>query len=300
MRGLILGAATGYRWPQLAPFVTSWRQHAPGAALVLLVEPTLDAGTRARLRAAGVALHAVRRPLPARSRRLRRWLRSAPAEALRARLVRPLAAVERVRASQLLRWHRLLLWRAHIACARHLHALHVLAAYRPRPTHVLLCDTRDVLFQADPFAAAPAEGLLCALEAPQSTLLSEPWNRAWLDQLYGRAAWAHLGGCRVSCAGTTLGTREAVRAYLVRLSAELVRLAPRLGDGLVDQAAHNVLLHGGRLGRVAFSETGRGPIATLHAVDPATLRWDAAGRLLDERGAPIAVVHQYDRLPPRA
>lgn len=295
--GLILGAATGYQWPDVADFVTSWRRHAARSPLVLLVDASLTRSSRTRLCEAGVTLHRLRAPQATRSRVLRRWLRSRRLAPLRGFVARRLAGTAAARSAQVLRWRPLLAWHHHIACARYLHYLEVLSRAQPRPRHVLLSDTRDVLFQADPFERAPASGLLCALEARASTLLSEPCNRDWLDQAYGRAAWGHLGSCRVSCAGTTLGTRAAVVAYLTRMSAEIARLTPVLAGRPLDQALHNLLLHGGALGRVAFSEPGEGLLTTLHAEDPARFARDARGGLLDGGGRLIPVVHQHDRHP---
>ncbi len=42
MKNLIMGAAKGYGWDVLEPFVTSWRRNCPDAELVLFVDDMSD------------------------------------------------------------------------------------------------------------------------------------------------------------------------------------------------------------------------------------------------------------------
>ena len=55
MKNLILGAAKGYGWDILEPFVTSAVKNCPSAELVLFVDD-ISTFTRARLQSAGVLL----------------------------------------------------------------------------------------------------------------------------------------------------------------------------------------------------------------------------------------------------
>lgn len=55
MKNLVMGAAKGYGWDVLEPFVTSFKRHCPNAELVLFVDD-ISAFTRDKLNCAGVEL----------------------------------------------------------------------------------------------------------------------------------------------------------------------------------------------------------------------------------------------------
>lgn len=163
---------------------------------------------------------------------------------------------------------------------------------------VLISDVRDVLFQRDPFETLPARGLAVSIESRQLTLTSEAHNAAWLRLAYGAEVLERIGERPVSCSGVTTGDRDAVRRYLRLMCREILRLPWRaLGRSGVDQAVHNYLLWTGQLGDVHALETLAGPVATLGAMPDGQFRFDVRGRLIDDDGHVIAVVHQYDRIP---
>ncbi len=201
-------------------------------------------------------------------------------------------------AQDVLKWRRLALEFHHIGCSRFFSYLACLDGMAEGATHVLLTDVRDVLFQADPFSYAPDEGLVLAMHKRSYTLESEPVNARWLDYVYGREKWKSFGSHPVSCAGTTLGTIGAVREYLTRMSAEIIRLTPRLvGQDGLDQGVHNFLLNTGQLPPARLAENGDGPFATLHGEDMAAFARDGRNRILNRDGSVVPIVHQFDRIP---
>ena len=137
---------------------------------------------------------------------------------------------------------------------------------------ILLSDTMDVAFQADPFARArallraapPGVGdarppLLVAAEPAAYGLASERINGGWLRSCFragltvassAAAAAAPpssqlLPADTILCSGTTLGAAAAVDAYIAAMTRALPFCASaQVPSPGVDQSVHNVLLSG--------------------------------------------------------
>ena len=295
---LILGTAKGYQFSQIRDFVRSWNSAVKRSTLVLFVDRTLASGSRTQLEAAGVILHTLPRLLTERSALARRLLQSFHLAPVHRWLAARMPPAGEAQPRDVLRWFRLAEEFHHIACSRYSHYLNYLQEAGDSVTHVLLTDVRDVLFHADPFADAPTAGLVCGLETSLVTLSTQPANAGWLDYAYGRERWLSFSDRRVSCSGATLGTLRAIRQYLTCMSAEIIRLTPRLvGQDGLDQGVHNYLLNTGRLPPVRLVENGEGVFATLHGEDLAVFAQDVQGRLLNRDGRLVPLVHQYDRHP---
>lgn len=291
-RDLILGTAKGYGWEKTADFVRSWRLHARHARLVLFVDHRMPAADRDRLISLGVELVRLPPVFSERHHRLRRLLHSFHAGPLHRMIGAHAARAPR----RLLRLRRVLAEFHHIGCSRYWHYLAYLNSPAGAADRVLLTDVRDVVFQSDPFAATPADRMLCALE--RATLAGEPVNTRWLDFVYGRQAWSRFESERVSCAGTTLGPAPLIKRYLELVGAEIARLTPRLvGQDGLDQAVHNHVLRTRAELPVTFSDNGAGPIATLHGEDVSRFPSSDAFPLLNLDLRPPAIVHQADRHP---
>lgn len=156
---------------------------------------------------------------------------------------------------------------------------------------LLLTDVRDVVFQADPFAA-PVSGLELFAEERPATIGSESYNRRWMCQQYGVQALAKYADCQVSCCGTVIGDRESILHYLSEMRVEIrSKRMPLSGD----QGVHNYLIWSGRLKEHTLVENGWGRVATVGGMK-AVLR-DDDGLVTNRDGTRPAVVHQYDRHP---
>jgi hypothetical protein len=161
------------------------------------------------------------------------------------------------------------------------------------PARILLADTRDIVFQSDPFPALGAAALRCHLEATPS-LAACPINSAWLRRAFGPGALAELGHHPPSCAGTLLGRADAVFAYLRHMTRLLLDVPPPDRFSGVDQAVHNAILWRGLVpGAEAVANgaevltvppDGLGALARLHGA-----------RIVNADGSASAIVHQYDR-----
>lgn len=160
---------------------------------------------------------------------------------------------------------------------------------------VLLTDTRDVVFQGDPFARVPADRLTFFLETDR-TLGTCPINRDWLRRAYGEATLAELGHRPVSCAGTLMGRPDALLEYLAHMVRAIVEVPPEHRFSGVDQAIHNVVLARGLVAGSVALENG-GPVMTVPTAEATGLRLLGDGRIANPDGSLSETVHQYDRDP---
>lgn len=191
-----------------------------------------------------------------------------------------------------------------------------LRALDPAIDGILLTDVRDVLFQGDPFAL---EGSL----TPPFLLFSGELTNILLGDctwaLHRCRACARLGILpRPACAamakypilnnGVVMGSRDALLRLLADFIAQVqaadfrcnegrpLHPADALSNGMDDQVLFNALMWTQTLATgvpkaVAMAETSR-----ICSVGGGTaVRVDGQGLVINGRGHPCALVHQYDR-----
>jgi hypothetical protein len=174
-----------------------------------------------------------------------------------------------------------------IVLARHFHTLRVLR--KNTFNKILLSDTRDVLFQADPFVGdAP-------VELAQEDLIfgSCAFNDKWMRGALGDQTLNQLRGKPVYCVGTILGHQQPITELLTRMCA-MVRNCQSWRPFGVEQAIFNYLIHTEMTpDQYAISTNKAGRMATLGPNPTLTV---SDGCIRDQDGRPFPVVHQYDRL----
>ena len=182
---------------------------------------------------------------------------------------------------------------------------------------VLLTDTRDSFFQANPFHNPEHPGSTLSFEGSQDLatflefaavpIADEGINRGWINSCWGdgegRGLDAEFDGRRVrensvSCSGTVMGTIAGLRRYLGVMIAEIKKKQCKSYG--IDQGYHNWLLHSGRLGAENVTRRfpqGTGPVNTVGLLTNAKLPLprDAEGFVLNRDGTRSAQVHQWDR-----
>ena len=163
---------------------------------------------------------------------------------------------------------------------------------------VLLADSRDVIFQRDPFTipADPARPLDVFLEDYFRDFSNSGINQGHVTPCFGTEAVRRtlLAPPRpVSCSGVTLGTYHSITRYLRLMWSEMH--SSRYSDACLqhDQAFHNWLLWSGKLSPVRTWSNEEGPVTTIGW--PEHLYRDRFGRVLNRRGVLVHIVHQYDR-----
>lgn len=254
--GLIIAAATGYRLAVIAPFVRSALQRTR-ADVLLLIEPG--------------------------QRDIELAFRGEPR--LHALRVRPKNNAHEVVVDRFIMFLELL-GRLNVADP----------SPSGRAAPVMLSDSRDVIFQADPFAHPACEALILAEESRRIQDCID--NRTWMQDLFGKRALAQIKDRPILCAGTMLGPASMILTLLKHLCAlmkERQQVCQATPWGL-DQAALNTLIHGTGLDLPVIMEgCAQGRFLTVH--HEREFRIDSAGRLRNQANQIFAVIHQHDRLP---
>ena len=166
---------------------------------------------------------------------------------------------------------------------------------------VMLSDTRDVVFQRDPFDFPMQDSLCCFLEDPSITITKEVHNAGWIRRGFGQDTLNAIGDNPISCAGITMGSANAVLEYTramckILLSPEIRSIAGITG---LDQGIHNYAIRMGVFGnRLRLFENMNGPVMTMGLMKQDSCIFDPnSGLLLNSDGSICHTIHQYDRHP---
>lgn len=174
----------------------------------------------------------------------------------------------------------------------YLNFLETHSAYR----EVLLSDVRDVLFQGNPFGICDPSLCHAFLERSGKTIGDDRINRKWVRRFIPADIGPKLALQPISCAGVTIGGRDAMLQYLTALTGLLrkVGIFKRRWAG-ADQIWHNYLLHlSDKVPMVAHSNNGL--VATM-ALEGRDAYGIVDGCVVHDTGARPIVCHQYDRFP---
>lgn len=178
---------------------------------------------------------------------------------------------------------------------------------------LMLIDSRDALFQTDPFKSLPREddeqaenGQLYFFEenAETTTIGQSQFNSRWLKTAYGEDNVSPFFDKPVVCSGSTMGEQVAVEAYLRAMVVQFDETHCKQKG--CDQGFHNYLhyshgLEGVKgIRSVKLWEQGRGIINNLGLLRDKPLRErgvlkEGTNEVLNWDGSISPVAHQYDR-----
>lgn len=178
----------------------------------------------------------------------------------------------------------------------------ILKGYGDEVENILLADVRDIVFQRNPFDFDTQGTITCGLEDRAWTLGNSIINAGWLAAAYGRETMEALAHHPVCCSGATFGPAPLMRDYVHAMTTGLTAIDQRVPNimhvvGGVDQAVHNYLLRTDALPPARCYGNEDGPFLTLNYVDPDALRFNDDDQVVQEDGAIVPIVHQYDRHP---
>lgn len=160
-------------------------------------------------------------------------------------------------------------------------------------TRILLTDTRDVVFQDNPFKY-PAAAELEFFHEPQVYNKCN-CNAKWIKERYGEDAYQDLNDSYIICSGTTMGNRKAIVHYIDAMIDEIEDLKIRIpGMQILDQPLHAQMIYRGVFPSYALFQNGDGAVSTLHW--QMSLNMDRKGQLLNKDGTPTPIIHQWDRV----
>ena len=111
--------------------------------------------------------------------------------------------------------------------------------------HVLLSDTRDVVFQRDPFLDLPEEFLYFFTEDTHVSIGQNAYNTEWMMRDYGEEVFNAIKDMPIICSGTIFGSRNHILNYLNCLLNEMLIMANNRSPEtmVVDQTITTYLAH---------------------------------------------------------
>ena len=188
----------------------------------------------------------------------------------------------------------------HIHQSRHFLYTEFLDA-NPTFNNVMLSDTRDVIFQKDPFDFPIHDSLCCFLEDPKTTIATEKHNASWIQRAFGNEVLQRIGNNPISCAGITIGSSQAIYKYTSLMCSILLENKVRAIAGItgLDQGIHNYAIRSGLLGdNLALFDNENGPVMTMGLMKRSQISIDeSTGFVLNADGSVCNTLHQYDRHP---
>ena len=283
---IIITAATGYSVESLTPFFKSV-ERVCGDARVFVIVHKQDRENNRALRERFPQTEIV--PVSSMLRR-KKYARTA---ALLGRLNSRICKKDYLSVNRLLK--TIGRYSLQIAIERYLIALEITRSLGKDASNILLSDSRDVVFQSDPFDWIQGE-VLSGLEFEEMTLERCKFNSAWIRNLYGDECLRQIGANRIVCSGVTMGPVEQMERYLVEMCSEIWRKLHELkfSSGF-DQGIHNYLIRTKRTS-VRLTENCQGIIATLGYEQSSAISIDDTGQVRVYDRIP-AIVHQYERHP---
>ena len=170
-------------------------------------------------------------------------------------------------------------------------------------SNILLCDSRDIYFQGNPFEFNYNGSINFFLE--DFKIKNCPYNSNWIIKTYGKKEFDQISDKTILCSGTVLGEGEKIKDYLKLITKYIsnFRYQKKLKYFLTfrtdpeergcDQGHANYLVHTSKINDINFYSNGKGPIATVFYLNE--LNFDNKSRLINELGNPYLLVHQYDK-----
>ncbi|KAJ1439151.1 hypothetical protein B484DRAFT_188281 [Ochromonadaceae sp. CCMP2298] len=187
-------------------------------------------------------------------------------------------------------------------------------------SRILIADFRDVIFQANPFSYRvgdwSADYQLAVFQEfhPNMVIDRCHFNRRVMEECFGAAALASLGGRIIVSSGALLGTRNGILVWSHHMTMQLQdapgrQMENRCVSGGIDHGFINWLVYGQKLRnllRIRIYAHGEGAVNSLGGLQPDTVKAHISGPLggfwgllregvvLNWDGEIAPVVHQLD------
>lgn len=174
---------------------------------------------------------------------------------------------------------------------------------RTKYNKILLCDSRDIYFQSNPFDYSYKGLINFFLE--DKIIRDCPYNSDWIIKTYGKKIYESIAGNIINCSGTTLGDNESIKEYLnlmisnsskykfkKKLKYFLTFRRDKAGRG-VDQAHANYIVHKNLIKNSFNYKNESGPVATVYYLK--NIIFNEKSELINLLKKPYAIVHQYDK-----
>lgn len=189
--------------------------------------------------------------------------------------------------------------------SRHFFYLNYLKTNQLDYKNVLVTDTRDFMFQLDPFSFCPEEEHVFVFEEDSNfKLMYESTNRFWLKSIYGEERVKELDLRNIVSGGAILGTRQQTTKMLEILCHEMSIIDRNYFEtDIADQPVLNHICYSELVKTLPLQIKKNGDIGANiglsltreYAKDLVYL--DVMTKKIIVNGMTPAMVHQYDRNP---
>lgn len=181
------------------------------------------------------------------------------------------------------------------AVSRFFRFLEFLLALPDEYDRVFISDTRDVVFQEDPFAFDDGAALNFFMESPTQTIGSCKFNSSWIKNCFGRTVLRELRDKQISCVGTVLGNPQEIIKHFQKMTELLSTVKKKkLNQFGSDQAVHNFIIYRNLIEGFSIVENGVHVNTMAYAArNDFVIGPDSIIRYQDGRVVPV--MHQYDR-----
>jgi hypothetical protein len=285
-KDLILSLATNLSFDDYARFLRSARRYCPAETtdIVLLVEPT-----EARYVELAERLQVKLIPIANFSRTIHRSLALKIAYRLWLLFLRFGTAMKWKGFTQVQR-DATAAW-IHPICSRHFLGRDYLAT-NPNYRCVLLADSRDVVFQDNPFDRVDPNVLNVFEHDPILAFGLDNIETTWTIDVLGKKFLQKLNGKISVCCGTTMGSPQVILNYFKLMEQEILKRT----FNVIDQVIHNKLVYLDLpKASVKVHSNAAGIVLTLGEMDDRA--YEVVDRQVRLNGRTVPVLHQYDRIP---
>lgn len=296
MSNLVLGAATGYTWEQIKPFIITLKNTKYDGDIILLVDPSINPDFEKILDEYNVKNYKVQTfrrfwPKGLLEKRFTRKIKYF--HWFYPRIIKYLPLQYEVRVDLI---GRCLAFFSSIAISRYYYYWKLIR--NSQYDNILITDVRDVIFQKDPFDYEYKDGLNVAIESDRFRLIDENINRRWIKILYGEKVLQEIGYNLISCSGTTLGNKQSILFYLRNMIIEQAYKNYLVaGRQNFDQGTHNYILRSEVIKYFNELKIGESPIITMLHLKENDFIINQNGHLINKDGSLINIIHQYDWFP---
>jgi len=161
------------------------------------------------------------------------------------------------------------------------------------PNRILMCDSKDVVFQSPPFEA-PQSDMEFFLEHETPKIRDCPANSSWTRRCFGEEEIERIGHNIISCCGTIFSSGKKAIEYLILMQDHIFSFSTEVQSTICDQAIHNHILYHKLMSDITVCSNG-GKVLTIGYVpqNEISIMGDKVhyGRELSLS----PVLHQWDR-----
>ena len=170
----------------------------------------------------------------------------------------------------------------------------------PTIENFIICDSRDVFFQNNPFKKSYKKDLIFFLE--EQKIKNDKRNSLWLKNTVGIKEFEKIKDNLISCCGVVIGNYDGIRNYVSLMSEYLYKKPFQRSwkHKLIfrpikpyDQGIHNFLIYNNFFSNYEIVKNQNGLVANISYMS--NFKKNKFGKMINDLGEEYDIVHGYDR-----